>query len=422
MMKRFFKSRVLPVLVAVALLVPWWAVSGELEDERVRQAAGSESLLRSLQPGEFFGTVAAGGFRAMVIDYLWMRATLLERRKDYYQLRATYELLARLQPRAESVWQFNAMNLAYNIAAEYHTPASRYHWVTEGIKLNRRGLQFVPDSLELRYQMAFFLFHCFSYDDNPFSRDFRRLLRLDPPTDFIERRNDKDPIEERLYKLGVRTKSPVAYALWYLYCTLHPPERFAKWHKSHLVYLNIIFCCDVLLRESEVALREARLDMLKAREALIFAGGEDRQAAQQMLELRKREMKEVESGKTAPRLTGSETELLERLHDAYLPIFEEAAPELAAGLMSFNAWHEAAGVMLNNIDDLLNLYKRALDEQDSSEIRKVITDAEFKSLKAGEVQKMLESNASYIAPLHKETVWRVSKYVREETGEEGGGN
>ena len=90
--------------------------------------------------------------------------------------------------------------------------------------------------------------------------------------------------------------------------------------------------------------------------------------------------------------------------------------------MSSEAWQEAAGAMLNNIDDLLNLYERALDGQDSEEIRKVITEAEFKSLRAGEVQKMLESNTSYIAPLHKEAAWRVSKYIREETGEEGGGN
>ncbi len=74
----------------------------------------------------------------------------------------------------------------------------------------------------------------------------------------------------------LRTKSPVAYALWYLYDTLHPPDRFAKWRKAHLVCLNIIFCCDVLLREREIALLEARLDVLKAREALIFARGEEK--------------------------------------------------------------------------------------------------------------------------------------------------
>ncbi|RJP30482.1 MAG: hypothetical protein C4547_16655 [Phycisphaerales bacterium] len=101
-----------------------------------------------------------GTFRALAIDWAFIRAERLkEEGKDYesYQLAS---LLCRLQPRFASVWDFNAWNMAYNISVNYYTPEARWKWVRNGMELLRdQGIPYNPRNVSLYKSLAFIFWH-----------------------------------------------------------------------------------------------------------------------------------------------------------------------------------------------------------------------------------------------------------------------
>lgn len=101
-----------------------------------------------------------GTFRALAIDWAFIRAERLkEEGKDYesYQLAS---LLCRLQPRFPTVWDFNAWNMAYNISVNYYTPEARWKWVKNGMELLRdQGIPYNPRNVSLYKSLAFIFWH-----------------------------------------------------------------------------------------------------------------------------------------------------------------------------------------------------------------------------------------------------------------------
>ncbi len=62
-------------------------------------------------------SAGTGVFRAIAIDYLWMRATALSERGRFFEAHAIARAITELQPRLPAVWTFLAYNFAYNVAA-----------------------------------------------------------------------------------------------------------------------------------------------------------------------------------------------------------------------------------------------------------------------------------------------------------------
>lgn len=115
---------------------------------------------QNMPPLVAFTTVAFGGFRGILADVLWMRASTLQDEGRYFELVQLSDWIAKLQPRSPSIWAYHAWNMAYNISALMSSPAERWRWVRNGIVLLRdEGMAYNPGSARLHQELAWLFLH-----------------------------------------------------------------------------------------------------------------------------------------------------------------------------------------------------------------------------------------------------------------------
>lgn len=104
--------------------------------------------------------VAAGAFRGIVVNYLWIRANELKQAGKFYEAVDLAKTITRLQPRFPRVWAFHAWNLAYNISVQTQTQEERWQWVNAGIRLLRdEAIPKNPSDMFLHKELAWTLLH-----------------------------------------------------------------------------------------------------------------------------------------------------------------------------------------------------------------------------------------------------------------------
>ena len=111
-----------------------------------------------LEPGEFAGTLMLGGLRGLVTDLLWLRATGAKEAGRFYESVALFQLISKVQPRFEQVWEFMAHDMAYNIAVEVG-PEEKWGWFQAGVDASLRGVLRNPRSARLLRFTAWMLHH-----------------------------------------------------------------------------------------------------------------------------------------------------------------------------------------------------------------------------------------------------------------------
>jgi hypothetical protein len=129
---------------------------------REAQFERGEQALTALDPGEFVGTVALGGFRMIAVNMLWVRAFDNQEQDKHFSALADAELITKLQPGMPEVWSFIAWNLAYNISVLEDNEEEGYHWVRSGIATLSRGCERARQSKRiwtLRESLGWFYYH-----------------------------------------------------------------------------------------------------------------------------------------------------------------------------------------------------------------------------------------------------------------------
>ncbi|TAN38113.1 MAG: hypothetical protein EPN23_03210 [Verrucomicrobia bacterium] len=157
-MRRF--TSIFIVFVAAAALASAVRLNPRLTTRRVEQHLVPAAPTETMPPLLAFTTVTFGGFRGLAADLLWLRATDLQERGEYFELVQIADWITKLEPRFTSVWAFQAWNMAYNISVLLNDPAERWRWVRAGVSLLRdNGLRYNPGSAGLHYELAWLFFH-----------------------------------------------------------------------------------------------------------------------------------------------------------------------------------------------------------------------------------------------------------------------
>jgi hypothetical protein len=108
-----------------------------------------------IPPGVQFVMVALGGFRGLLADALWVRASRLQDEGNVFEVAELTGWITRLEPRSPEVWSYHAWNLAYNITALFPDPADRWRWVNNGIRLLRdEGIAANPSDPRLYWELG----------------------------------------------------------------------------------------------------------------------------------------------------------------------------------------------------------------------------------------------------------------------------
>jgi len=158
MSARFRKT--LLVLLAVALLVGVSFAQRSLNRDREKLELTRIEYLENAPPVLAFTTMALGGFRGLIANALWIRATDLQDQDKFFEMAQLADWITKLEPHFVHVWLVQAWNMAYNISVKFKDFPDRWRWVKAGIELLRDdGLRFNPNETLLYRELAWFFQH-----------------------------------------------------------------------------------------------------------------------------------------------------------------------------------------------------------------------------------------------------------------------
>jgi hypothetical protein len=153
-------KKIILLLLAVALLFGAGQVQQSLNRDRDRLGITYTATLDDAPPMLAFTTVALGGFRGLISNYLWIRANDLQQDDKFFEAAQLGNWITDLEPHFSQVWVFQGWNMAYNISVKFKDFSDRWHWVENGIELLRdKGLRYNPDDVLIHRELAWFFQH-----------------------------------------------------------------------------------------------------------------------------------------------------------------------------------------------------------------------------------------------------------------------
>ncbi len=148
-------TTIILIVAAVVCLRLGGAQNAALAGMRAHPGIGVAALPADAPPLMAFTTIVLGGFRGLIADILWLRATYLQERGEYLELVQLSDWITKLDPRSTEVWSYHAWNLAYNISVMMTDPEDRWRWVNNGIRLLRdEGLLYNPNDPDLYRELG----------------------------------------------------------------------------------------------------------------------------------------------------------------------------------------------------------------------------------------------------------------------------
>jgi hypothetical protein len=159
-----FKKSILLALAA-GLLVGVAPIQRALNRDRKELGLTRLEPLDNAPPIIAFTTVALGGFRGLIANALWIRASELQDEDKFFEMAQLADWITKLEPHYTQVWVNQAWNMAYNISVKFKESApgqfpDRWRWVHGGIKLLRdEGLRYNPNEVLIYRELSWFYQH-----------------------------------------------------------------------------------------------------------------------------------------------------------------------------------------------------------------------------------------------------------------------
>ncbi|MGI5869893.1 MAG: hypothetical protein ACOX9C_10685 [Kiritimatiellia bacterium] len=160
-------------LAAGAAIIALAAACG-FQSQALRQTRRTQLTHQSVgysadvPPVVTFVTVSLGGFRGIISDLLWLRASRLQEERRFVELVQLSGWVTRLEPHNPEVWTFHAWNLAYNVSVMMSRPEDRWRWILNGIEMLRdQGVPLNPRNATIHRELGWIFQHKLGYDGDP---------------------------------------------------------------------------------------------------------------------------------------------------------------------------------------------------------------------------------------------------------------
>jgi hypothetical protein len=148
-------KKILLLLLLISLLFTAGRVEQSLNVDRDRLGMTQMSALENAPPMLAFTTVALGGFRGLISNFLWIRANDLQQDDKFFEAAQLANWITDLEPHFSQVWVFQGWNMAYNISVKFKDFPDRWRWVENGFTLLRdKGLYYNPDDVLIYRELA----------------------------------------------------------------------------------------------------------------------------------------------------------------------------------------------------------------------------------------------------------------------------
>jgi hypothetical protein len=148
-------KKIIFLLLAAALLFTSGQLEKSLNRDRAQLGLTIAEPLQNAPPMLAFTTVALGGFRGLISNFLWIRSNDLQQDDKFFEAAQLADWITDLEPHFAQVWAFQAWNMAWNISVKFKDFSDRWRWVERGIELLRdSGLRYNPDTTLLYQQLG----------------------------------------------------------------------------------------------------------------------------------------------------------------------------------------------------------------------------------------------------------------------------
>ena len=186
-MKNKYSSILLAIAVLFVMGLGLSGIQSQLNSIRYEKELTDTEPLENAPPMLAFTTVALGGFRGLLADYLWLRSTKMQEEGNYFEMVQLASWIVKLQPRYTPSTAFLAWNMAYNVSVTFTRFEDRWRWVKRGIELIRdEALERNPADPALFQQLGWIYQHKMGQDlddANKFYKDefAKEMIRLFGP-------------------------------------------------------------------------------------------------------------------------------------------------------------------------------------------------------------------------------------------------
>jgi hypothetical protein len=153
-------KKILVLVLVLALLAGSSQMQKVLNRDRNQLGLTRVDALQNAPPMLAFTTVALGGFRGLIANFLWIRASDLQQDDKFFEAAQLATWITDLEPHFTQVWLFQGWNMAYNISVKFKDFPDRWRWVERGIELLRDdGLRYNPNNVLIHRELAWFFQH-----------------------------------------------------------------------------------------------------------------------------------------------------------------------------------------------------------------------------------------------------------------------
>jgi len=153
-------KKIIALVLAVALLFGTSRVQQAMNRDRETLGLTHADVLDDAPPVLVFTTVVLGGFRGLISNALWIRASDLQEQDKFFEAAQLADWITKLEPHFSQVWVNQAWNMSYNISVKFKDFSDRWNWVQRGFELLRdQALKFNPDDVLIYQQLAWHFQH-----------------------------------------------------------------------------------------------------------------------------------------------------------------------------------------------------------------------------------------------------------------------
>ena len=155
---KFYKAGLLAAAAVLFVFVS--RIQTALNHDRQKLGFTRGTKLENAPPVLQLTTVALGGFRGLIANALWIRASELQEDEKFFEMVQLADWITKLEPHYVQVWLNQAWNMAYNVSVKFKEPEDRWRWVQRGIELLRDdGLRFNPDETMIYRDLSWIFQH-----------------------------------------------------------------------------------------------------------------------------------------------------------------------------------------------------------------------------------------------------------------------
>ncbi len=158
-------KRIILLTLAALMLCGISRVQVSLNRDRERLGLTQMAVLENAPPVLAFTTVALGGFRGLIANFLWIRASDMQMDDKVFEAVQLADWITKLEPHYSQVWVHQAWNMAYNISVKFSDFKDRWNWVQRGVELLRdEGLKYNPNDILIHRELGWIFQHKMGYN------------------------------------------------------------------------------------------------------------------------------------------------------------------------------------------------------------------------------------------------------------------